>query len=116
MIIVIVILILAMIVQVIRAMILAVIVIIVLALIAMTQVVAVVMTQVAVAGIRVAAAGEIRMKNKPNKLKKIYNAIYHDDTKMLNWFAMVYFIKNEKFIEAAACREKVKSWNKNGPI
>ena len=54
-------------------------------------------------------------QNKSNAWEGIYTEIYKESTRKLNWRAMKYFIRHEMYAEAAVCRARVKSWNKNGP-
>ncbi len=49
-------------------------------------------------------------------MRKIYKIIANNDIRRLNWMTMKYFVKERDFERAAQCRDRVKCWNKNGPV
>ena len=62
------------------------------------------------------------VKKKPHSiinLETICLEILKDETgasRKLNWMAMHYFLKHQDYFAAAICRDRVKSWNENGPL
>jgi hypothetical protein len=56
------------------------------------------------------------MKRRRSTLHAVYREIAANDLRRLNWRALRYFLKRRRYLEAAQCRDRVGTWNRQGPI
>lgn len=56
------------------------------------------------------------MKRRRSALTAVYKEIAANEIRRLNWRAMRYFVKRKRYAEAAQCRDRVGTWNRQGPI
>lgn len=52
---------------------------------------------------------------RANPMAELYCNIAADKMRVLNWKAMNYFVSRQLWSQAALCRDRVGTWNENGP-
>ena len=60
--------------------------------------------------------GKRKQRVKTTTIAVIYREIAANNIRRLNWRAMQHFLRQQDYEQAANCRDRVGTWNKDGPI